>query len=63
MTMYISTLYRRSRIRTIKEFPGGLMCKDPALSLQWQGFNPWPMNFCTLQAQPKKRKNKTKKEH
>ena len=34
------------------EFPGGLAVKDPPLSL-WLGFNPWPGNFCMLQAWPK----------
>ena len=41
--------------------------KDPALSLlqiwllPWQGFDPWPRDFCILQAQPKnKKQNKTK---
>ena len=27
--------------------------KDPALSLQWHGFEPWPSNFCMPQVQPK----------
>ena len=38
--------------------------KDPALSVQWlgsllwQGFHPWPQNFCMLWVQPKtKQKN------
>ena len=41
--------------------------KDLALSLQqpwsllWNRFNPWPGNFYTLQAQPKKKKKKKKK--
>ena len=42
--------------------------KDPVLSLLWlglllwRGFNPWPQNFCILQAQPKQtNKNKVEK--
>ena len=31
---------------TVKEFPGGLVVKDLALSLRWLGFNSWPGNFC-----------------
>ena len=27
--------------------------KDPALSLPWLGFSPWPGNFSMPQAQPK----------
>ena len=27
--------------------------KDPALSLQWLGFDPWPGNFCLPWAWPK----------
>ena len=30
------------------EFPGGLVAKDPALSLLWHRCNPWPRNFCML---------------
>ena len=33
-----------------------MMVKDSALSLLWLGFDPWPGNFCMLQAQPKKKK-------
>ena len=25
-----------------EEFPGGLVVKDPALSLLWHRFDPWP---------------------
>ena len=28
-----------------EEFPGGLAVKDPALSLPWLRFHPWPGNF------------------
>ena len=28
--------------------------KDPVLSHQWLGFNPWPVNFHMLQVQLKK---------
>ena len=35
------------------EFSGGLVVKDPAWSLLWLGFNPWPGNFHMLQARPK----------
>ena len=44
-----------------EEFPGGLVVRDPALSLlqlgslQWHGFDPWSRNFHTLQVQPKER--------
>ena len=38
------------------EFPGGLTVEDPVLSLLWLRFNPWPENFCMLQAQAKKKK-------
>ena len=36
--------------------------KDPALSLQWLGFNPWPGNFGMPWVQPKKGKKKEKQE-
>ena len=39
-----------------KEFPGGLVVMDLALSLLWLRFNPWPGNFRTLQARPKREK-------
>ena len=39
-----------------------LAVKDLALSLLWLGFRPWPGNFCMLLAQPKIKKNKTKKQ-
>ena len=29
----------------LKEFPGGLAVKDPALSLLWCAFDPWPRNL------------------
>ena len=41
---------------------GGSVVKDPGLlllclgSLLWQGFDPWPWNFCILWAQPKREK-------
>ena len=50
-----------------KEFPDGLAVKELALSLLWLRFNPWPGNFFTPQARPKKgkkeqeRKNSKKK--
>ena len=31
------------------------MVKDPALSLLWRGFNPWPGNFCIPQVWPKQK--------
>ena len=46
------------------EFPGGLVVKDPVLSLLcfasqlWHGFDPSPRNFCMLWMQPKKKKKK-----
>ena len=30
------------------------MVKDPAMSLLWHRFDPWPRNFHMLQVQPKK---------
>ena len=30
--------------------------KDPVLSLLWQGFDPWPRNFCMAQVGPKERR-------
>ena len=39
------------------EFPGGLVVKDLLTSsLLWHECDPWPGNFCMLQAQPKKKK-------
>ena len=38
------------------EFPGGLEIKDSVLLLLWHGFDPWPGNFCMLQAWQKKKK-------
>ena len=32
--------------------------KDPALSLMWCGFHPWPRNFCMQCREAKKNKNK-----
>ena len=40
----------------VQEFPGGLVVKDLALSLLWLRFDPWPRNFCMLQAQSEKTK-------
>ena len=40
-----------------QEFPGGLVVKDPALSLLWRRFDPWPGNFHMLQLQPKPKMN------
>ena len=40
------------------EFPGDLAVMDPALSLLWLGFNPWPRNFHLGQVQQKKKKKK-----
>ena len=41
-----------------REFSGGLAVKDPALSLLWYRFDPWPGNFCTPSAQPKRKEKK-----
>ena len=38
----------------VKEFPGGLLVKDLALSLLGHTFNLWPGNFHMRQVQPKK---------
>ena len=35
--------------------------KDPALSLLWQVFDPWPRNFYTLWVQPQKKKKKRRR--
>lgn len=49
-------------------FPGGLVVKEPALSLPWlgsllgHGFNPWLGNFCVPQAPPKQKEKKNKEE-
>ena len=34
--------------------------KDPALSVLWHEFDPWPGNFRMPQAQPEKKKKKMK---
>ena len=31
-----------------EKFPGGRAIKDPALSLLWCIYNPWPWKFCKL---------------
>ena len=42
---------------TFYEFPSGLVVKkDLMSSLLWQGFDPWPGNFCMPQVWPKKGK-------
>ena len=38
-----------------EEFPGGLAVKDPALSLMWLRFHPWPRNFHRLWVGPPKK--------
>ena len=40
--------------RSILEVLTGLEFKDPVLSLLQYEFDPWPWNFCVLQAQPRK---------
>jgi len=48
-------------LKMIKEFPGGLVVKEPVLSLLWLslqlwlGFNCWPRNFHMPWAQPEKK--------
>ena len=37
------------------------LVRDLVLSLLWHGFDPWPQNFCTPQAQPKGKKKKERK--
>lgn len=43
------------------EFSGGLVFKDPVLSLLWlksllwYKFDPWPEKFCMPEAQPKEK--------
>ena len=37
--------------------------KDPALSLLWYWFDPWPRDFCMPQAWPKKKSSSTNGEH
>ena len=47
-------------LKNIARFSGGLVVKDPLLSLlwlrslQWHRFDPWPWNFLMLWIQPKK---------
>ena len=41
---------RKKRWGRREGIPGGLPAKDPALSLLWCRFHPWPRNFCLLQA-------------
>ena len=45
---------------TRQEFPGGLGLKDPALSLPWYGFNPWPGELPRAVGADKKKKKKKK---
>ena len=42
----------------VLEFPGNLVVKDPALSLLWCRFNPWP-RISTCHGQDQKRKKKS----
>ena len=42
------------KVQAWRELPGGLVVKDPTLSLLWCGFHPLPGNFCLPLAQPKK---------
>ena len=44
---------KRKKKKSKWEFPGGLVVKNPALSLLWLGFQPWPGNFCMTWAWPK----------
>ena len=44
------------KIFPCSEFPGGLVVKDPALSVPWLSFDAWPRNFRAWQVQPKKEK-------
>ena len=46
---------------TRQEFPGGLGLKDPALSLPWYGFNPWPGELPRAVGADKKKKKKKKR--
>ena len=39
----------------LKEFPGGLVVKDPVLSLLWLRFEPWPENWHTVGKAKKKK--------
>ena len=41
--------------RRQREFPGGLVVKDPVLSMLWCRFDPWPGNFCMPQVQTTKK--------
>ena len=52
----------RTVISAQEEFPGGLLVKDPELSLLWLGFDPWPMNFHMPQIWPKTKTNKQNKQ-
>ena len=54
---------------SFQEFPGGLVVKDPVLSLWWLGslmrcgFDSWPGNFCILYVQQKKKKKKLRSKY
>ena len=43
---------------TPREFPGGIVIKDPVLSLLWCRFDPWSGNLHMLRVQPQKLKRK-----
>ena len=48
----LSSFAKYNTKELLKEFPGGLVVKDPKLlllwlrSLLWYRFDPWPGNFC-----------------
>jgi len=58
----LSIMSTFNKTQEIQEFPGGLVVKDLTLSLLRLGsplqhrLDPWPRNFQTLRAQPKKKK-------
>ena len=41
-----------------QEFPGGLVVKDPVMSLLWGVVHPWSQNFQVPEAQRKKKEEK-----
>ena len=58
LSLGTSICHRRStkkqkKKKKIGEFPGGLVLKEPALSLLCYRFSPWPRNLDMLWAQPK----------
>ena len=45
-----------SKKSQFREFHGGIVLKDPTLSLLWCKFSPWSGNFCMLGVTKRKKK-------